>query len=273
MKMQINGVKFNYGSVPVLRDVSLGIGGGELLSLVGPNGSGKTTLLRCINRILKPRKGAIMLEGKNLAELDLKALARCIGYVPQNAPSSFPLTVFDTVLLGRKPHVNWRLGERDKAIVFNTLRMMELEDLALRLFNELSGGEKQKVLIARAIAQEPRVLLLDEPTNNLDLKHQLEVLGLIAGLVNEKNLSAVMAMHDLNLAATFSSKIAMLDHGRVYAAGEPGDVLNAENIRTVYGVETIVKNDSGRPYIIPSNTNGKNNAGLNHRSPAVALKE
>ncbi|MCL0074465.1 ABC transporter ATP-binding protein, partial [Dehalococcoidia bacterium] len=140
---------------------------------------------------------------------------------------------------------------RDKTIAYGVIKRMELHEMALRMFNELSGGERQKVLMARALAQEPQVLLLDEPTSNLDLKHQLEVLELVVDLVKEKGLSAVMAMHDLNLASRFSSKIAMLKNGKIYAAGEPGDVLNGANIRTVYGVETTINGNSGRPHIIP----------------------
>jgi len=134
---------------------------------------------------------------------------------------------------------------------------MELDDMALRLFNELSGGEKQKVLMARALSQEPQVLLLDEPTSNLDLRHQLEVMDLVIDMVKERGISAVMAMHDLNLASRFSTKIVMLKHGEIYAAGEPGDVLNSDNIKEVYGVETTVNSDSDRPYIIPLTSKGK----------------
>jgi iron complex transport system ATP-binding protein len=251
VKLEIRGVQFSYGSAPVLEDISLSIGNGETLSLVGPNGSGKTTLLKCINRILKPKRGTILVEGKDVSRVGSKELAHCLGYVPQSAPSSFPLTVYETVLLGRKPHVNWRLSERDKEVAFGVLRLMKLDDMALRLFNELSGGEKQKVLMARALSQEPQVLLLDEPTSNLDLRHQLEVLGLIVDMVKEKGLSAAMAMHDLNLASRFSTKIVMLKHGKIYAAGEPREVLNSDNIKEVYGVDTTINSDSGRPYIIP----------------------
>jgi iron complex transport system ATP-binding protein len=251
MKLEIKGVEFSYRSVPVLKDISLNVGEGEVLSLVGPNGSGKTTLLKCINRILRPKKGTILLEGKNIGGMKLRELARSLGYVPQSAPTSFPLTVFDTVLLGRKPHVNWRLGERDKEIVFGVLKLMELDEMALRMFNELSGGEKQKVLMARALCQEPQVLLLDEPTSNLDLRHQLEILDLIIDVVKERGLAAIMAIHDLNLASRFSDKIVMLKDGKVYAAGKSKRTLNSENVREVYGVETIINNDSGRPYIIP----------------------
>jgi iron complex transport system ATP-binding protein len=251
MKLEIQGVQFSYGSVSVLEDISLSIEAGEILSLVGPNGSGKTTLLKCINRILKPQRGTILVEGRDVSRVELNELAHSLGYVPQSAPASFPLTVYDTVLLGRKPYVNWKLSERDKEIAFGVLRLMKLDDMALRLFNELSGGEKQKVLMARALSQEPQVLLLDEPTSNLDLRHQLEVLGLIVEMVKGRGLSAVMAMHDLNLASRFSDKIVMLEYGRIYAAGEPSVVLNSDNIKEVYGVETTVNSDSGRPHVIP----------------------
>jgi iron complex transport system ATP-binding protein len=251
MKLEIQGVQFSYGTVTALEDISLSIESGEVLSLVGPNGSGKTTLLKCINRILKPKMGTILVEGRDVSRVELKELARSLGYVPQSAPATFPLTVYDTVLLGRKPHVNWKLSERDKEIAFGVLRLMQLDDMALRLFNELSGGEKQKVLMARALSQEPQVLLLDEPTSNLDLKHQLEVLGLVVDFVKNKGLSSVMAMHDLNLASRFSTRIVMLKQGGIYAAGEPGEVLNSDIIKEVYGVVTTVNNDSGRPHVIP----------------------
>jgi iron complex transport system ATP-binding protein len=251
MKLQIQGIQFDYGSVPILRDVTVGIDKGQILSLVGPNGSGKTTLLRCVNRILKPKTGTVIVGDLDIGKSGLKELALYLGYVPQSAPASFPLTVFDTVLLGRKPHVTWKLSERDKDIAFQVLEMMELDSYALRLFNELSGGEKQKVLIARAICQEPKVLLMDEPTSNLDLKHQLEALTLISNLVKERGLSAVLAMHDLNLASRFSNKIAMLKQGVIHSAGDPGSVLTCHNIREVYGVDTEIMTKGNTPYIIP----------------------
>jgi len=241
MKLEIRGIQFSYSSVPVLKDVSLRVGEGEVLSLVGPNGSGKTTLLKCINRILRPKKGTILLNGNDLKNMDLKGLARSLGYVPQSSPNTFPLTVFEMVILGRKPYVHWKLTEKDKWVVFDILRLMELDDLGLRMFGELSGGERQKVLIARALAQEPEVLLLDEPTSNLDLRHQLEVLELITNIVREKRLSAVMAIHDLNLASRFSDSIVMLRKGRIHAAGRGKGVLTTENIREVYEVEVKVR--------------------------------
>jgi len=257
MRLEVKGVQFSYKSVPVLKDVCLEVGEGEMVSLVGPNGSGKTTLLKCIGRILKPKKGVILLNGDELGRISSKEFARILGYVPQSSPSSFPLTVFETVLLGRKPYIRWKLSQRDKEIVLNTLRLMELDGLALRMFNELSGGERQKVLIARALAQEPEVLLLDEPTSSLDLRHQIEVLQLISDIVREKRLAAIMAIHDLNLASMFSDKIIMLKEGKIYAAGKGEEVLNPENIWEVYGVRVMVSYDPGRPHIIPLNMRGE----------------
>jgi len=251
MKLKVKGVHFSYDSINALNDVSIEVGDGEVVSMVGPNGSGKTTLLKCINKILKPKKGTILLDGRNLSDIGLKEMARLSGYVPQSANYIFPSTVFDAVLLGRRPYIDWNVSPRDKEVVSQMLAVTGLKGMVLRYFNELSGGERQKVLIARALAQEPEVLLLDEPTSNLDLRHQLEILDLITAMVREKGISAIMAVHDLNLAAKFSKKVILLKLGEIYTAGEPGTVLTRENIRSVYGVDTLVNNDSGRPHIIP----------------------
>lgn len=252
MKLDVKGVSFSYGSRCALEDVTMSIGEGELVSLVGPNGSGKTTLLKCVNRILKLQKGTVLVEGQDVSKLRLKDLAKLLGYVPQGVGRSFPSTVFEIVLIGRKPHVDWSVSSKDKEIVLDILTLMGLEEMASRQSNELSGGEFQKVQIARALAQEPEVLLLDEPTSNLDLKHQLDVLNLLSSIVREKKMVAVMAMHDLNLASRFSDKMIFLNGGRIYDAGAPETVLTSGNIRSVYGVEAEVVNRSGRrPYIVP----------------------
>jgi iron complex transport system ATP-binding protein len=153
--------------------------------------------------------------------------------------------------MGRRPHISWRVSDSDLDKVADILGLLHLEYLAMRDFSQLSGGQKQKVLIARALAQEPEVLLLDEPTSSLDMKHQLEVMETISSLVKEKKISAVMALHDLNLASMFVDKLAILKGGKIYAAGEPIDLLNAKNIRDVYGVEAVVMNNLDRPYIVP----------------------
>lgn len=251
MKLEIKGVCFGYGSMPALEDVTMSLGDGEIVSLVGPNGSGKTTLLKCINMILKFQKGTVLVEENDISKLKLKELAKLLSYVPQSAGRSFPSTVFEIVLIGRKPYVDWSVSSRDKEIVSNILSLMGLKEMALRQSNELSGGEYQKVLIARALAQEPQVLLLDEPTSNLDLKHQLDVLNLITTIVKKKNIAAVMAMHDLNLASRFSNKMIFLNGGKIYDAGKPENVLTERNIRKVYGVEAIVNKSAGYFQVTP----------------------
>jgi len=251
MKLEIVEVSFSYDSQPVLEDVTMSVGEGNIVSLVGPNGSGKTTLLKCIDKILKPKKGVVLVEERDVREIKLKELAKLIGYVPQTPTYTFSFTVFDAVLLGRRPYINWSVSPKDKEIVSQILALMGIKELAPRYLNELSGGEMQKVIIARALAQEPKVLLLDEPTSNLDIKHQLEVLSIIRSVVKEKRIVAVIAIHDLNLASRFSDKIILLHKGRIYDAGKPSKVFTQENIRTVYGVNVEINNNSGVPYIIP----------------------
>ncbi|NMC09707.1 MAG: ABC transporter ATP-binding protein [Methanothrix sp.] len=250
VSITIKGLTFSYNSHKILDDLNVIVDDSEILSLVGPNGSGKTTLIKCIDRILKP-KGSILLDGKEIENMSRQEVARQIGYVPQSSSTPLATTVFDTVLMGRRPHIGWRVNDADLGKVAEVLERLHLGDLAMRDFSQLSGGQKQKVLIARALAQEPAVLLLDEPTSNLDMKHQLEVMETVSSLVKEKNISAVMAIHDLNLAARFSDRLVMLKDGQVYAAGEPKVLLNEANICKVYGIEAMVINALGRPYIVP----------------------
>jgi len=175
-----------------------------------------------------------------------------VGYVPQSTTEVFPYTVFDIVLMGRRPHIGWRVTGNDVKIVSRTLKFMGIEEFASRYFDELSGGEKQKIAMARALAQEPEVLLLDEPTSNLDIKHQLEVMNIVKKLVWERKISAVMAMHDLNLASRFSDSIVMLKDKKVFKVGDPKSILISENIERVYGVRAeVIKDSKGMPYIMP----------------------
>jgi iron complex transport system ATP-binding protein len=250
VNITIKNLTFSYNSHKILDDLNIVIEKSEILSLVGPNGSGKTTLIKCIDRILKP-KGSILLDGQDIVRMSRQDVARQIGYVPQSSSTPLATTVFDTVLMGRMPHIGWRVADADLEKVADVLERLHLEDLAMRDFSQLSGGQKQKVLIARALAQDPAMLLLDEPTSNLDMKHQLEVMETVSSLVKEKKISAVMAIHDLNLASRFSDKLVMLKNGKVYAAGESKSLLNECNIGKVYGIEAMVLNALGRPYIVP----------------------
>lgn len=249
--IQVQHLHFAYEHRVVLQDISFTVPEGEILSLLGPNGSGKTTLLRCFNKILYPQQGRVLVKGQPLGHTPLRELAKLIGYVPQQEAVTFPFSVFETVLMGRRPHVGWRLGSHDLEIVQACLRSLNLEHLSQRQITALSGGERQRVAIARALAQEPQILLLDEPTSSLDLRHQLEVMETVAGLVKSRNMTAVLAMHDLNLAARFSDQIVLLHHGHLFCAGHPGTVLTRDNIRTVYGVEAEIYRRNGFFFVHP----------------------
>lgn len=250
MKLKIQGLNFKYDSRVVLEDISLEVEEGKILTLVGPNGSGKTTLLRCIMRILDPEKGCILLDGEQISKIKRRELAKRIGYVPQSELNSFPTTVFDTVLIGRRPYLNWNPSANDLTIVSQVLYALGLKEFTLRDLNELSGGEQQKVLIARAIVQEPQIMLLDEPTSNLDLKYQLDVLEIVKNLVKEKAISVIMAMHDLNLACRYSDKLVMLKNGKIFSTGVPKQVITPDNIKSVYEVEAVIYNQSQTPYVV-----------------------
>jgi iron complex transport system ATP-binding protein len=221
------------------------------LGIVGPNGSGKSTLIRCIDRILKPRQGSILLDGTEMKTMGQMEIAKSLGYVPQNAPRTFPVTVFDTVLMGRRPHLAWNSGERDREKVAEALERLGIEGLALMDSNEISGGEQQRVLIARALAQEAGILLLDEPTSNLDIRHQLEVMEIMRNLVKEKELSAIIAIHDLNLASRYADRVIMMNKGEIFTKGDPASVFTPQNIAQVYGVESLVEKKNGTLYIVP----------------------
>jgi len=251
VRLQIRDLSFSYGSTQILKDINMELDSSNVLGIVGPNGAGKSTLIRCIDRILVPQHGTILLDGQEMGQMSSMEIAKKIGYLPQSISNTFPATVFDTVLMGRRPHLGWRSSEEDIDTVLEVLTMLKIRYLAMRDFNEISGGQQQKVLIARALAQDAEILLLDEPTSNLDIRHQLEVMEILTKLVKKKGLSVMMAIHDLNLASRYSDRIIMLNGGSIRDAGDPVSVLTAENIQSVYGAEVIVKHEAGKPYIIP----------------------
>jgi len=249
MILSVNQISFRYNSRSVLRDVTFKLPSGQILGVLGVNGAGKSTLLKCINKVLRPIGGSVLLDGKDLLQLSGDAVARRIGYVPQRF-SEEQVTVFDAVLLGRKPHIKWAAADRDLRVVEKLLKLMGLEEYALRPLSTLSGGEAQKVIIARALAQEPKVLLLDEPTSSLDLRNQLEVMNLVANVVRTEGVSAVVAIHDLNLALRFVDLFLILKDGLVHAMGLK-EALTPEVIEDVYGVHSILRTVEGYPVIIP----------------------
>jgi len=243
----VKNLSFSYKE-PVLNDLNFEAKEGEVIFILGPNGSGKTTLLRCIAGILKP-KGAVLIENMSLNDFSRKELAKRIAYVPQRGDTGF-LTVFDVILLGRKPYMGFGPSYEDYRIVKEVISLLNLERLAFRRINELSGGELQKVMIARAMAQKPRILLLDEPTNNLDVKNQIEILRLIRKIARESNISVISTMHDLNLASLYADRILMIKNGKIFASGGI-EILNRENIKAVYGIDVEVIRMNGKVVILP----------------------
>lgn len=241
MLLKIKNVSFSYESVKALDNITFEARDGEVLGIIGPNGSGKTTLLRCINRVLKPKVGTVLIDEEDISKLDRREIARKIGVVPQHS-TIFPFTVFEVVLMGRFPHINMLSGENqnDLKIVKNAMKLTGTLHLSERLIDELSGGEMQRVIIARALAQEPDVLLLDEPTLHLDINHQLEVLELIRKITEDKRLITILVSHDLNLAARYCDKLMLLNSGKVHSIGSVREVLTAEKLEEVYHVKVEV---------------------------------
>lgn len=247
--LSVRDLDFAYNSHPILDGVSFELCAGDILALLGTNGAGKSTLLKCLNHILKPRLGTILLEQQELGRMSRDAIARKTGYVPQRSADSH-LSVFEAVLLGRKPHMRWTMSARDYALAEQIIGELKLADVAQRPVSDLSGGELQKVVIARALAQTPQLLLLDEPTSNLDLKNQLEIMSLIRGIVKQKKLAAVIAIHDLNLALRFADRLVLLKDHRVHAAVRNSD-LTPEIIREVYGVNAVLVDVSDHTVVVP----------------------
>jgi len=243
--LRTEGVDFYYyeNDGLVLRGVSLDLGVGELVGLIGPNGSGKTTLLRVLSGLLVPRRGQVYLDSQDIRGLDRRQVAQRVAVVPQELVMPFAFSAYEMVMMGRTPHVRPIVGAgpRDRQVVAKKMELTATLNLAERPFNELSGGEKQRVIIAMALAQEPDILLLDEPTVHLDINHQVEVLELIKRLNRRQGLTVLATMHDLNLAALYFDRLVMLNGGRVVANGSPAEVLREERIRQVFQAAVQVR--------------------------------
>jgi iron complex transport system ATP-binding protein len=203
-----------------------------------------------MNKLLEPTGGTVLVNGFNVKDITIKEMAKISSYVPYTSTDSFPLTVVDTILMGRHPHSKIGSIKEDLEIVHESLKLLNIEDLADSMFNELSAGQHQKVMLARGFAQEPRILFLDEPTSNLDIRHQLEVTSILRELSRHKGLLVIMISHDINISAKFSDKVILLKDGTIYAAGTPEEVVTSENIRAAYGVDSQVVPDEGRPHVI-----------------------
>jgi iron complex transport system ATP-binding protein len=240
MELRATDLVFAYGKPEVLRGVSLTARTGERVGILGPNGCGKSTLLKCLNRKLSPRSGKVALDGEDLARMDRAAIARQIGAVPQSASIPYPFSVAEVVLMGRHIHARRGFTRDDHRAVQEALARVGLAFLAERSVMELSGGEFQRVLIARALAQESAFLLLDEPTLHLDPAHQLELMDLLTDLTRVHGLGVVMSTHDMSLALNDLDDVLVMKAGRIVAAGAPSEVLCPESLREAYGIEARV---------------------------------
>ena len=253
--LNVDGVECRYGSVKILSNISLEVKPGCFLGILGPNGSGKTTLLKSISRVLKPHGGSILIDKEDIYTLKPKQVAQKMAVVPQYNNVGFNFSAMDVVLMGRNPHLGDFQMEtaKDVEIARKSMELTNTWNLANRPINELSGGEAQRVIIARALAQEPKILLLDEPMSHLDIINQIELMDLVKDLCTKKGLAVIAVIHDLNMASRYCDTILLLKEGTVYALGPVNEVMTTENIQNVFGVDSIVRKNlvTNSPYVIP----------------------
>ncbi|MCB0290939.1 MAG: heme ABC transporter ATP-binding protein [Calditrichaeota bacterium] len=247
-------LNFSYHDTPILRDISLSIAGQQLAGLIGPNGAGKSTFLKIIAGLLPPHSGSISLAGKHLPDYSRKSLARLTGLVPQHFQAAFDFTVYEIVAMGRYPYQSSFRSERgeDRQVIRRAMEETEVWQFRDRPFSELSGGEQQRVVLASALAQEPRILLLDEPTSALDIKHQLRFYEILKRLPQERSMTILTVTHDINLAARFCERILVMKEGRIVADGPPETVIEKSLLEQVYEVpvEVLIHPRSQTPLIV-----------------------
>ncbi len=252
MEISVHNIEFSYNGAPVLKNVRCEIGTGDFMAVVGPNGSGKSTLIKCMNGILRPRKGTVYISSENIREKTLREIAKKMAYVPQNKAGDSPVSVFDSVLLGRKPYINWKPSQSDIDITTNVIARLKLDHIAMKDINKLSGGQQQNVFIARALAQQPGILLLDEPTSNLDLKHTVRIMDTLKNLCKQ-GLTVIVALHDINLAMRYASRIMMLKEGEIYACGGR-EIVTEERLERLYDIKVRLIKNNGCFHVIPESS-------------------
>lgn len=261
--VKIDNLSWSYRDKCVLSNIGLTFEKNKFHSIIGPNGSGKTTLLKNISRILEPGKGVVFIGGKDIVSMGSKEAARRIACVPQNTSSDFDFSAMDIVMMGRSPHFRrfQPETEEDLEIVRNAMVATSTWQLKNKNINEISGGERQRVIIARALAQKAGIILLDEPISQLDIHHQVEILDMVKLLVINSEVTVLAVLHDLNMAAEYSDNIVLVDDGRIFLQGTPEQVLTGENIEKVYNLQVrIIKNPvTGKPHLIPVSTVGTGN--------------
>ncbi len=246
--IQVENLKYKYkGGHQVLHGVSFSVSDGEFLAILGNNGVGKSTMLKCFNKILTPDSGKIMMDGDDLLSLDRRELARRVAFVAQSVPST-QMTVHDIAMLGRRPYMKWGFTEEDHMIVHDAMDQLGISHLRGRFLSQLSGGERQKVMLARALAQQPKVLLLDEPTSSLDIQNQYQVLQIVQDICREKGITAIVVIHDLNLALRFCNRFLLLRQGEIYRCGDKS-VLDRQALLDVYKVNAQVVEVNGQSMV------------------------
>ncbi|MGE5484760.1 MAG: ABC transporter ATP-binding protein [Ignavibacteriales bacterium] len=254
IRIAVNGIGCSYGCFPALDGITFEIARGDFTGIIGPNGSGKSTLLRAMSRVLKPSRGAVLLDGRDIYSEDPRSVARRLAVVENDGRSEFGFTVLELVLMGRIPHLGrfQRESAADVETARRCLASTGILHLESRKITEISAGERQRALIARALVQEPEILLMDEPTSFLDIGYQVDVMDLVSRLSRENGLSVVVVLHDLNLASQYCKSIILMKDGRVFASGIPDDVVTPSNIREAYGSEVLVVRHPihGRPHVI-----------------------
>lgn len=241
--LEVKNLQFGYRDNLVIRDISFKIKAGSFVSIIGPNGSGKSTLLKALNNIYRPQKGSILLYDRDILSYKKKDLARKIALVPQDTSIDYEFTVEDIVMMGRHPYKGRfeREDESDYKIVKEALELTNTLTLKDRIINQISGGERQRAIIAKALAQKPAMILLDEPTSNLDINHQMDILNILKKLNEENGLTVILVIHDINLAARYSHEIILLREGRIVGMGTPEEVITVENIENTYNMKVAIE--------------------------------
>ncbi|MBE6528233.1 MAG: ABC transporter ATP-binding protein [Thermoplasmata archaeon] len=250
MAIHVEGLGARYGKFRVWENINLDIDEPGLVGILGPNGVGKSTLMYALNKIIEPSEGSVLIDGVDVKDMDYKDIAKIVAYVPQQSNETFSMSVLDTVLMGRYPVSGFTTSREDVRIATRCLKMMGITDLAMRKFNELSAGQHQKVMIARGLAQQPKILLLDEPTSNLDVYHQVYVMKLLRDIAKENGIIVIVICHDLNVASRFADRLILMSKGEIVADGPAGSVITKENIKDVYNMDSDVVDVDGRPYVI-----------------------
>lgn len=247
--IDVKNISYHYhGGQEVLKNINFTLERGQFLAILGNNGVGKSTLLKCLNRILKAESGAFLLDGENILKMSNHEIAQHIAFVSQNVANT-QMTVHDVVMLGRRPYMKWGFTEEDHKIVHDAMHRLNLEPLRGRFLNQLSGGERQKVMLARALAQQPKLLLLDEPTSSLDIHNQYQVLKIVRDICHNDGLTAIVVIHDLNLALRFCDRFLLLRRGEVYAQGDYS-VLSPETLKNVYQVDGKILDVEGHKMVL-----------------------